>query len=275
MLAAWRVLLAALLLMPLYIHARRKYGDATLGGIIKRSLLPGTILSVHFMSWVVGARLTPGASATLIVTLMPLVMPFFMYFLYREKLQGREWISTALAMVGIIILAINDFSISQQHFTGDILCLISMVLFAAYLALARSKLEAVASVWLYVVPLYAIAGLCSLAVAAATGPVMPHFEWYNLTMVFLLAAVSTVIGHTALNYAMEKLRGQTVTLMNMLQFVVAGIAGFFVYKEVPAALFYVASAFIVSGLLIVVFSSKTDKSKAGSSKANSAAAKLD
>ncbi len=252
MLAAWRVLLAALLLMPLYIHARRQHGDVGFIDTIKRSLLPGIILSVHFITWVAGARLTPGANATLVVNLMPMVMPFFMYFIYREKLQRSEWLATALAMIGIVILSFNDVNINQQHFNGDMLCFVSMILFAAYLALARNNLESVASVWLYVVPMYAVAGLCSLLVAAATGPIIPTFEWYNVTMVVLLAAISTVIGHTALNYAMEKLSGQTVTLMNMLQFVVAGIAGFLIYNEIPTPLFYVAGAFIVAGLLLVV-----------------------
>ena len=257
MLAAWRVLLAAALLLPMYLHARARYGDASFIDILKRSWLPGIILSVHFMAWVAGARLTPGANATLIVNLMPMVMPFFMFFLYREKLQQREWVATVLAFIGILILSFNDVNISRSHFLGDMFCLGSMVLFAAYLALARSNLQAVASVWLYVVPMYAIAGLCSLLVAAATGPIMPTWEWYNVTMVVLLAAVSTVIGHTALNYAMEKLRGQTVTITNMLQFVVAGIAGYLIYNETPTWLFFVASAFIIAGLLIAVLGPKT------------------
>jgi len=253
MLAAWRVLLAAIMLLPLYIRARRRYGDAPFFDIVKRSLIPGLILSVHFIFWVYGARLTPGANATLIVTLMPLVMPFFMLFLYQEQVSRIEVIATALAIVGILILAFNDFQISAAHLKGDVLCLLSMILFAAYLALARRNLDAVKSVWLYIVPLYATAGLFSLLAAALTGPVMPSFEPYNVLMVLLLAGLSTVIGHTALNFAMQHMRGQTVTLLNMLQFVVAGIAGFIMYTEIPSTLFYVASALIVAGILLVVF----------------------
>jgi len=258
MLAAWRVLLAAIMLAPAYISARRKYGDAPFIAIVKRSLIPGLILSIHFIAWVSGARLTPGANATLMVSLMPLVMPFFMYFLYQEKLHSREWLATALAMIGVIMLSYNDVQISREHFSGDLICLFAMVLFAAYLALARSNLEAVPSVWLYIVPMYTVAGLSSLAVAAFTGPIMPTFEWYNLLMVFLLAAVSTVIGHTALNYAMQKLRGQTVTLMNLSGFAIAGLAGYLIYNEVPSTTFYIASAFIVAGLLIAVLKPKVE-----------------
>ncbi len=262
MLAAWRVLLAALILAPAYYSARKRFGDASFINVVKRSLIPGLILSIHFIAWVIGARLTPGANATLMVNLMPLVMPFFMYFLYQESLQRRELMATGLALIGIIILSVNDVQINQEHFTGDVLCLISMVLFAAYLSLARNNLEAVPSVWLYVVPMYTVAGLCSLLIAAATGPIMPTFDWYNLLMVFLLAALSTVIGHTALNYAMKRLRGQTVTLMNLSGFAIAGYAGYLVYDEVPTRWFYLAGAFIVSGIVIVALKPKASSGSA-------------
>ena len=250
--------MAALILAPAYYRARQQFGDVCWTKVLRRSALPGLILSAHFIAWVAGARLTPGANATLMVNLMPLAMPFFMYFLYKEKLLRREWLATALAMIGIVILSLEDIQISRAHFHGDMLCLVSMVLFAAYLALARSNLDSVGSVWLYLVPMYTVAGLASLIIAAATGPVMPTFEWYNLTMVFLLATVSTVIGHTALNYAMQKLRGQTVTLTNLLGFCVAAIAGYLMYNEVPGESFYLASAFIVAGLLIVVLNRETE-----------------
>ena len=113
MLAAWRVLLAALILAPAYYQARQQFGDAPWHKVIKRSVLPGLILSIHFIAWVSGARLTPGANATLMVSLMPLAMPFFMYFLYKEKLLRREWLATALAMIGVIILSLNDVQISR------------------------------------------------------------------------------------------------------------------------------------------------------------------
>ena len=257
MLAAWRVLLSALFLLPAYCLARQKYGDESIGKVFLRSFIPGVILSLHFIAWVAGARLTPAANATLIVNLMPLVMPFLMYFMYQEKLQKHELWATGLAMAGLVLLSINDISISREHFIGDVLCFVSMLLFAAYLSLARKKLNAVASLWLYLVPMYLVAGLCSFIIAAATGPVMPTMTPYNITMVVMLAAVSTVIGHSALNLAMQKMRGQTVTLMNLLQFVIAGLVGYKLYKEVPSTLFYIASAMMICALLVVILKSST------------------
>ncbi len=252
MLSAWRSLLASLFLLPLYIRARRLYGDTSWLKVLSRSLLPGILLSIHFIAWNAGARLTSGANATLIVNLTPIVMPFLMFIQFRERIQRLELFATLLAMAGIVLLAYSDFSLSREHILGDLFCFASMLLFALYLTSAR-KHQQLASIWLYVVPMYAVAGVCSLLLASISEPIAPTMDTKNILMILSLAGISTVIGHTALNFSMQHLRGQTVTLLNLLQFVVAGVAAYFLYQELPSTLFYPASLLVLSGLILVVF----------------------
>lgn len=252
MLASYRVLLAALILMPLYWRDRKRLGDGSLNEVWHRSWIPGLVLGVHFIFWVVGARMTTAANANLIVSLMPIVMPFLVFVMFQERIQAREAVATAMAIVGMLLLTVEDFSINRTHFNGDILCLIAMILFAYYLALAR-KNRHVASVWLYIVPVYLIAGVASFIVACFFSSPIHSYEPYNALMIMLLAVVSTVIGHSALNYAMQHLRGQTVTVVNMGQFIVAGVFGYFLYQEVPTTVFYVATSLFLfaMGLIMV------------------------
>ena len=84
----------------------------------------------------------------------------------------------------------------------------------------------------------------------------PDIDTRNLLMVLALAGISTVIGHSALNYAMQQLRGQTVTVLNLFQFVVAGIFAYLLYGEVPGIMFYPASVLVISGLLLVVWNQR-------------------
>jgi drug/metabolite transporter (DMT)-like permease len=69
-----------------------------------------------------------------------------------------------------------------------------------------------------------------------------------------LAVVPTVCGHSLLNAAMRRIRGQIVSLCNVSQFVFAGFMGYLLFGEIPRALFYVASAVVVAGVAVVVFS---------------------
>ena len=75
-------------------------------------------------------------------------------------------------------------------------------------------------------------------------------------MIICLAVVSTVIGHSALNYAMQRLRGQTVSIVNMGQFLIAGIGGYLLYNEIPTKAFYLSGALLVCAMVLVIVNQK-------------------
>jgi len=259
MLAAYRVLIAAIVLLPIYLRDRRTYGDQTFSNIVKRSFLPGLILAAHFILWVVGARMTSAANANLIVNLMPIIMPFFMLFMFNERIRSIEVIATLIAIVGMLVLGLDDYSLNRTYFHGDLVCLLAMFLFAFYLALAR-RYCVIPSVWLYIVPVYATAGFATLIAALFFSSPLHQFSAYNVMMIMLLALVSTVIGHSALNYAMQRLRGQTVSVVNMAQFIIGGICGYLLYQEIPTERFYVASAWLVVAMGLVIYNqSRTEQ----------------
>ena len=100
MLAAYRLLLTSLLISPLFIRDYRRFHKGELGTLFRSSIGPGFVLGLHFITWVIGARMTTGANATLIVSLVPLAMPFFMLFLSLSKfgfaMHGHAiWISVS------------------------------------------------------------------------------------------------------------------------------------------------------------------------------------
>jgi drug/metabolite transporter (DMT)-like permease len=250
-LAAYRLLLAAAVLLPLFLRDRRRHAHAYTGAHLRASVLPGLLLAGHFVSWIIGARQTVAANASLIVNLVPIVMPFYLAVLAREHVTRREIVGTAVALVGLALLAGSDYTLSRDHFRGDVICFISMLLFASYLALARRNRH-VPSVWLYLVPLYAIAGLaCAVASLVLRRPLAIGTS-RNAAFVVGLALVPTILGHSTLNYAMKHLRGQVVGIVNLGQFVFAGTMGYLLLQEIPTPFFYPASALLVAGAWVVV-----------------------
>jgi drug/metabolite transporter (DMT)-like permease len=61
-----------------------------------------------------------------------------------------------------------------------------------------------------------------------------------------------VLGHSLLNRSMQHFRGQLVTLVNMSQFVFAGVMAYFLFGEVPAITFFVASGLVIASVWIVI-----------------------
>jgi drug/metabolite transporter (DMT)-like permease len=222
---------------------------------LKISALPAFLLAMHFITWTIGARWTTAANSTLIVNLMPVAMPFMGFFILKETMSNNEWIGTFLAFLGVIILGVTDYRVSAQHLTGDLICLISMLLVAWYLILAR-KNKGVPSIWLYLVPLYFLASVLCFTIGltrAGLPQINSNHEWIYL---LLLGVIPTVLGHSLLNMAMQWYRSQMVALVNQLQFVYAGFLGLWFFGELPNIPFYLASTCMLAGVLWTILASK-------------------
>jgi drug/metabolite transporter (DMT)-like permease len=140
-----------------------------------------------------------------------------------------------------------------------------MLFFAAYLALAQRSRTA-QSIWVYVVPLYAVAGLSALLLAL---PIANPFHTYaprEIALIAGLVLIPTVGGHSSLNISMSRMRGQTVALVNLTQVGFAALLAVPILRETPAALFYPALALIVAGAAIVIYGEQRERAGATGAK---------
>lgn len=246
LLSAGRLLVAAAALTPLFLRQWRRHRGDLRAARLAASFIPGLILALHFLTWIAGVRLTAAANATLIVNLVPVAMPFLLYFLAREKITRAELAGTAISLGGVLLLVAADLRLDRTHFFGDLVCFVSMIFFAAYLTLGRRN-RGFPSVWLYLVPLYYVAGLACL-LASFFFPAPPGLPGAReIALVLGLGLVPTVLGHSILNHAMKRLRGQVVGVVNTGQFIFAGFLAFLFYHELPHRTFYPAALLLVGG----------------------------
>ncbi|MFW5857069.1 MAG: DMT family transporter [Planctomycetota bacterium] len=255
LLAGLRCLVAAAVLSPLTVRAARRHRATLTRRDALRCVVPGLILSVHFVTWNLGARMTLAANASLIVNLVPVVLPFFLFAVFRERLTRAELAGTALALVGVLGMTAADFRIDRTHFLGDCVCFGSMLFFCVYLILARRNRD-VPSLWLYVPPLYLVSGLASTAAAlfwfdaggaffGADGTVAGR----EVLLVLALGCIPTVVGHTILNVSMRHIRGQVVAVTNLAQCLFAAGLAFLALAETPHLSFYLAAALLLAGIV--------------------------
>jgi drug/metabolite transporter (DMT)-like permease len=249
--ASYRLLFAAVILSPLFFRELRRSGLKLSFRLVAPSVLPGIALGLHFITWIFGARMTLAGNATVIVTMVPVAMPFFVFFMTRELPRKAEVVGTAVAICGIAMLAAFDFRLAPGHFGGDLACFVSMIFYAMYLALAR-RLAPKEGIWLYLVPLYLAGGVFCLLCALPFADPVRGITGNDLLMTLALVLGPTIVGHSLMNRAMTKLPPQTVSLFNLTQFIVAGILAYALFKEVPRPEFAAASVLIVAGVGIPV-----------------------
>ncbi len=191
------------------------------------------------------------SNATVVNNSVPAVMPLVSLLLLKEKLRKWESVGTILAVSGMVYLIITDFHLSNKSFIGDVLCFISMILFAFYISLAR-KNRKIPSTWLYVVPLYYFAGINTLFISLFfINPFkIPSID--NIIYILALAVIPTVFGHSLINYLMKHFRGQTVSIFGQLQFIFASTLAYFILGEIPTSHLYLASIFMIGGSVITI-----------------------
>jgi drug/metabolite transporter (DMT)-like permease len=259
-LTAFRLVIAFVFLSPVLLWQLRKHKGAFTRAHLRRTRAPALVLALHLLSWTIGARMTVVAQATLIVNLVPIAVPFFLLWLARERINRTEVAGTILAVIGLAILSVKDALRGGGNLAGDAVCFVSMVLFGLYLALGRRNRD-FPSIWLYVIPVYGQAALVCLLVALpriATFEVRSAREW---GIMIGLGAVPTVCGHSLINAAMRRIRGQIVSLCNVSQFVFAGVMGYLLFGEIPHGLFYMAATIVVAGVAIVVFGTPVESAE--------------
>jgi drug/metabolite transporter (DMT)-like permease len=257
LLTGFRLVVAVLLLLPFFLRARKRFDFCIDGGFIRKMLSPGFFLALHLIAWNIGARMTPAANASLIVNMVPVAMPFVLYYVIREKLSKAEWTGTGFAMVGVVGLGIADFHLSVQYALGDVICFGSMVLYTLYLVAARKNRD-IPSVYLYVVPVYLTAAVFAFIFALLAKPFGLVGDWFgpnvglDLLCIIGLGAIPTVLGHSIINWALRQTRGQVVAIVNLHQFVFAGILAWLIFTEIPSLYFILTALCILTGAVIVI-----------------------
>lgn len=251
--ASYRLLVAALLLSPFFIRDVQVSAPPYRWRQLSWSALPSVALAVHFMSWVVGVRMTYVTNASLIVNLTPVAMPFFLWIFFRERVNRLELFGTLFTLAGLAVLGGSNFRVSRAHFYGDLICLGSMLAFACYLALGRRNSGRI-GLWLYMVPLYSMAGVICLVSALPFINPIKSYTLLNVLLIIGLGLIPTILGHSILNYSMKFFRGQVVSVTNLGQPIFAGFLGYLIFHEAPAPAFYAAAGLILIGVLIVLYS---------------------
>ncbi len=252
LLASYRLLAAALFLLPLFLREMGKAQDPPALRDLLLPAIPGILLSVHFMTWISGARMIPSAHSTLIVNLTPAFTPLVLLVMTGDRLRVQEKIGSLLVLSGSFFLVYNDLNLDRIYFRGDLLCLFSMMTLATYLVFSKKFMK---GLWTYLFPLYLAGGVfCFLFSFTVTNPFGESLTRPDIIAVIGLGIVCTVGGHSIMNWAMKRMRGQLVSLFNTTQFLYGGIMGFLIFGEVPRRNFLMASAVIVAGLIVSILS---------------------
>ncbi|MBO8127997.1 MAG: DMT family transporter [Peptococcaceae bacterium] len=220
----------------------------------------GTLLALHFAVWIASLNYTSIASSTVLVTMQPLFVISGASIFFHEKLNYISLFGAGLALLGSIIIGINDFQIGGKAVYGDMLAFAGAIFVAGYILIGR-KLRKQISLAPYVFIVYSTAALTLLSFnLLARTPLYPYpaLEW---VLFVLLAVLPTILGHTVFNWALRYVKAAVVSVSVLGEPVGATILALIIFNEVPQLLQIIGGMLILFGLYTFINSSKKQNSK--------------
>lgn len=249
-----RTLGAFLMLVPLYLYQKqsKKYDVKAVGNESKWMAMAGIALGLHFTLWTSSLFFTSVASASVLVTIHPIMLIIAERALFKMKFAPTVWIGVFVAFSGSVLLGYSDYS-SESTFAnpvlGNAMAFAAAAIFAVYFLIGR-KVRQNRS-WLgYVFPVYGYAAATCLVILLVVEGVPTNIEPTVLWVGIALAIGPQLMGHGSLNYAVKFVSPTLLSTLILTEPIFATILAFFIIGELPAALSFLAIFITLIGVML-------------------------
>jgi drug/metabolite transporter (DMT)-like permease len=260
--AAMRVTLATLLVLPLALSRRRSELAAVPGRDWRLVSFAGLMLGLHFATWVASLEYTSVASSSVLVTTTPLWVALASPFFLGERLTRPARMGVALAVLGSMVIGLGDVIsleggrlvletvglAGRQPVLGNGLALMGAVAGTAYFMVGR-RLRPAMSLLSYIVVVYGAAAVILLAAVFLSGDTIFGYSVTTYLLFLAMAIFPQLIGHSSYNWALGYLPAAYVAVAIVGEPIGASIVAWLAFGEVPGPLTYLGSLLIFAGII--------------------------
>lgn len=225
----YRLWMSVVLFLPLAYRQRAELKRLSRNDILL-VCLSGLFLGLHFLFWIQSLKDTSVASSMIIISLEPIFVLIGSVLLFREGVSKHGLFAMGLAIVGVCVVASADLHRGGEHLLGDLLSLIGTGAVSVYM-LAGQKVRKTVSSTVYNVLVFFVAGFVLFLFNVITKTPLIHYSGVNWLMFFLLAIVSTVIGHGVFNWLLDRVSATTIAMTILGEPVAAIILAYFLLGQ--------------------------------------------
>lgn len=249
-LVVYRTVFAALMLLPFWLWMRSS--EQREGKPQERLwiALSGVCLGLHFTCWISSLYYTSVASASVLVTIHPIIMILVERLWFKRGFAKTTWIGVILAFGGSLLLGISDSQIEQDFadpLFGNFLALTAAVIFVVYLLIGqqiRKKRE-----WIdYVFPVYFYAAAACVLIAVVLGKDLMNISTVGVWAGAGLAFGPQILGHGSMNYAVKYVSPTLLSTLILVEPLFASVLAFFLFAELPPVTSIIAMVIILGGV---------------------------
>lgn len=249
--ATYRLVIASGVLIPLTLVRSGKTLKKLSRSDVLLILLSSVFIALHFALWITSLSYTTIASSVVIVTSHPVFVAIISYFLWGERLNRLTILGIVVALVGVVFINYGGFTLNPRAIIGDLMALLAALSMGAYLIIGR-QIRGRISILPYLASIYAGAALLLLVASLSSGQALFGYSGTTYTMLFLLALVPQLIGHSSLNLAVRLMPVTTVSVGILGEPVIAIALGYAILGEGITTIEILGSLLTLGGIFIVM-----------------------
>ncbi len=255
--AAYRLTLASLILLPIVLTRHRAELRALTRRQVALAAVSGVFLAAHFATWITSLAYTSVANSAVLVSASPLFVALIAVFVLKERLSRGLLAGLAVALVGGAIVAASDACragcptlsgfFRGEDFFGNVLALAGAATVAVYFIIGRA-LRASLSLLVYIFLTYGMAAIALLLTVGVARLPLTGYPGQAYLWFILLALVPQLIGHSAFNWALRYLPTTYVSLITLCEPIGSTLLAVWLLGETPALLKVFGAALILAGV---------------------------
>jgi drug/metabolite transporter (DMT)-like permease len=257
--AAYRLGLATLLLIPVLWLKRKKYPRLS-PSELSLSLLSGLFLAAHFATWISSLEFTSVASSVVLVSTTPLFVALLAPRFLSEPLNRNLRVGLFLALMGSLIIGINDACslngcpplrsfLDGETAKGDLLALAGAIAGAGYIVIGR-KLRTRVQLLPYISLTYGMAAVLLILLTFFAGLSFTGYPRASYMWFILLALFPQLIAHSSINWALKFLPAALVSIILLGEPIGSILLALILLRESPSMLMIGGGIFILCGIII-------------------------
>ena len=251
--AASRTLFAFLFLVPFYFFQTKRGIKRDIP--IKEKILvaiSGILLGLHLICWILSIYYTSVASASVLVTIHPVVLILFERFVYKYKFRPVVWVGVLAAFSGSMVLGYSDYdsdSIHANPLLGNSLAALAAFIFAGYFLIGNRVRQQ--RNWLeYVFPVYGWAAATAIIAVLAIEGFPKEISGLIVLIGLGLALGPQLAGHGALNYAIKYVSPTLIATLILFEPALSSMIAYFLFNEIPLPFSFVGMGIILIGVIL-------------------------
>jgi drug/metabolite transporter (DMT)-like permease len=214
--AFYRLFFTTLLIFPFVIFHKKTKNEIL--NLDKRTLLImviiGIILAFHFALWIRSLELTSVASSVILVTAHPFLVGPISHFFLKERLTWINSFGILLSVLGVIILVYGNYGFegkSIDTLEGNILAILGGIA-AGFYILGGRKIRKTISTGTYAFIVYLFGTITLFFITLFLNAPLIGISLRDLGIIFLMAIVAGILGHTLYNWALRHVRASLASV---------------------------------------------------------------